>query len=65
MHVQAINLITQSSPVSRHFLSLRPIYSPQYPFLKHPQSVVILKREKPSFTPTQRKSRISVVYFIR
>jgi hypothetical protein len=34
-------LIMQSSPVSRHFLPLRSIYSPQHPVLKHPQPMLL------------------------
>jgi hypothetical protein len=30
-------LIMQSSPVSHYFLHFRSKYSPQHPFLKHPQ----------------------------
>jgi hypothetical protein len=30
----------QFSPTSRHFISLRSKYSPQYPILKHSQSYV-------------------------
>jgi hypothetical protein len=29
-----------SSPISRHFISLRTKYSPQHPVLKHPQSML-------------------------
>jgi hypothetical protein len=31
----------QFSPISCHFVSLRSIYSPQHPGLKHPQSVLL------------------------
>jgi hypothetical protein len=31
----------QFSPISRHFISLRPKYSPQQAVLKHPQSVFL------------------------
>jgi hypothetical protein len=34
-------LITQFSPISRHFISLRSEYSPQQPVLKHPQSMFL------------------------
>jgi hypothetical protein len=31
----------QFSPISRHFIPLRPKYSPQHPVPKHPQSVLL------------------------
>jgi hypothetical protein len=34
-------LIMQFSPTSRHFISLRPKYSFQYPVLKHPQPMLL------------------------
>jgi hypothetical protein len=33
-------LTVQFPPISRHFNSLRPKYSPQHPILKHPQVYV-------------------------
>jgi hypothetical protein len=43
-------LIMQSSPASRHFLPLRSKYSPQHPFLTHPQSMFIPSFERQIFT---------------
>jgi hypothetical protein len=34
-------LVTQFSPASRHFISLRSKYPPQHPVLKHPQSMFL------------------------
>jgi hypothetical protein len=34
-------IIMQFSPISRHFISLRTKYSPQYPVLKHSQSMFL------------------------
>jgi hypothetical protein len=34
-------LIMQFTPISRHFISLQSKYSPQYPVLKHPQSMFL------------------------
>jgi hypothetical protein len=43
-------LIMQFSPTSRHFFSLRSKYSPQHPFLKHPQSMFFPKCQRGRFT---------------
>jgi hypothetical protein len=43
----------QSSPTSRHYLPLRSKYSPQHPVLRHPQSTLLPKCERPSFAPIQ------------
>jgi hypothetical protein len=43
--------ITQFSPTSCHFISLRSKYSPQHSVLKHHQSVFLPWCHIPSFTP--------------
>jgi hypothetical protein len=40
-------------PPSRHFIPLWSKYSPQHPVLKHPQSMLFPKCQRPSFTPLQ------------
>jgi hypothetical protein len=49
-------LITQSIPASHHFLPLRSKYFPQHPVLKHSQCIFLPWCERPSFTPTQKKT---------
>jgi hypothetical protein len=58
-------LITQSSPVSRHFLPLRSIYSPQYHVLEHPQSVLPLVWRIKSVKPIQNRQYYSFVLILK
>jgi hypothetical protein len=36
----------QSSPASCHLIPLRPKYSPQHPILKHPQPMILPRRQR-------------------
>jgi len=57
-------LITQSSPISRHFLPLRSKYSPQHPVLKHTQFVFFPYCKGPSFTPIKTAGNIKGLYIL-
>jgi hypothetical protein len=57
--VQIIKLlITQSPSLSYNLIPLRPKFSPQHPFLKHPQSTFLPQYERPSFRPMQINGKI-------
>jgi len=46
-----------------YLVPLRPKYSPQHPFLKHPQPTFLPQCERPSFTPIQNNRQVySSVY---
>jgi hypothetical protein len=64
--VQIMKLHTvQLPPISRYFIPLRSKYSPQYPVLKHSQSMLFPQCETPRFTPIQKKTgRIMVLYIL-
>ena len=54
--VQIIQLLIMPlPPFPCHLISLRPKYSPQHPFLKHPQTVFLPQCQLPSFTPIQQQ----------
>jgi hypothetical protein len=56
-------LIMQFSPLSHHFISFRSKYSPQYPVLKHPQSIFLPSCQRPSFTFIQNyRQNYSFIY---
>jgi hypothetical protein len=56
-------LIMQFSPTSRHFIALRSKYFPQHTLLKHPQSMFLPSRQRPSFTTIQnQRQNYSFVY---
>jgi hypothetical protein len=46
-------------PLSFHFPTLRSMHSTEHYALKHPQSVLFLYGERPSFIPTQKSKTAS------
>ena len=58
-----VQIISSSPPLPCYLISLRPKYSHQHPFLKHPQPTFLHQCEQPSFTPIQNNSQnYSTVY---
>ena len=63
--VQIIQLlIMQLPPLPCYLVPLRPKYSRQIPYLKHPHSVFLPQCQQPSFTPIQKTVRIRVLCII-
>jgi len=62
--VQIIKLLVMKfSPLPCQLVPLRSKYSPQHPFLKHPQNTFLSQCERPSFTPIQNnRQNYSSVY---
>jgi len=56
-------LIMQLCQLPCYLVPLRPEYSPQHPFLKHPQPTFLPQCERPIFTPIQNnRQNYSSVY---
>ena len=49
----------QSPPVARYLVPPRSKYSPQHRVLRHPQLPFLPQCQRPSFTPTQNKSKFT------